>query len=288
MTKYRKWKRILAGILTATMIATAMPSGAYAAEENSVERAAAEVLPEGTEETVTETQEAASGEQAVVSSEGETEESENSLLKDSNPSQDGWENGTEENRTEDMESKGSSLSDNLPDTEKQEDAESTTEALTEEEMQTETEEETAIDELIVTATMYSSEYDKKLHEINVAFPHGSTWNDALYDKGIQCFGYAHWVADKVFGGSSINWGKVYDMNSVKAGDIVQYGNTSGQGHTIFVTAVSGNTITYTDANSDYHNTVKWGQTIAKNAALYGYSFSYVKSNPKKAAALRGR
>lgn len=137
----------------------------------------------------------------------------------------------------------------------------------------------AVVEPVEAQAMERSEFDSKLAAIEQRYPHGSRWGEE-YARGWQCFGYAHWVADQIFGGESYNWNKVYSMNNVKAGDIVQYGNPSnGYGHTIFVTFVSGNTITYTDANSDYANTVKWGQTTTKNARLYGYSFSYLQSGP---------
>ncbi len=76
--KYGKWKRIIAGIMTAAIIATAVPSGVHATEENGVESTAAEVFTEETEETVTETQEAASEEEAVEET-TEEEVSENDL-----------------------------------------------------------------------------------------------------------------------------------------------------------------------------------------------------------------
>lgn len=132
--------------------------------------------------------------------------------------------------------------------------------------------------VIEANAMERDEFDRKLSSVKGTFWNGSTW-DERYNRGYQCFGYAHWVADTVFGNESFNWVKVYAIENVKAGDIVQYGNTSGQGHTIFVTAVSGNTITYTDANSDYKNTVRWEQTIGKYDKLYGYSFSYLQPSP---------
>ena len=127
--------------------------------------------------------------------------------------------------------------------------------------------------------MTRSEFDSKLSSIENRFPSGSKYDDRLYNKGIQCFGYAHWAANQIFGGDSYNWAKVYNMNNVKAGDIIQYGNPRNGGHTIFVTAVSGNTITYTDANSDSHNTVRWRQTTQKNAVLDGRTFNYLQSGP---------
>ena len=39
-------------------------------------------------------------------------------------------------------------------------------------------------------------------------------------------------------------------DEVKVGDLIQYGNTSGSGHTVFVTNISGNTITFVDCNGN--------------------------------------
>lgn len=61
------------------------------------------------------------------------------------------------------------------------------------------------------------------------------------------------------------WGKTYSINDVKAGDLVQYGNTSGSGHTIFVTNVSGDTITFVDCNGNgnYSNGTKVNEVMCK-------------------------
>lgn len=125
-----------------------------------------------------------------------------------------------------------------------------------------------------------SEFDSKISGLKSEFPHGKAWTGS-FDGGIQCYGYAHMIANRVFGSYAKNWTKSYNLNSVKAGDVVQYGNTSGQGHTIFVTSVSGDTITYTDCNSDNPScTVKWNQTVSKSSNKYWiYSFSYICSAP---------
>lgn len=129
--------------------------------------------------------------------------------------------------------------------------------------------------------MGRNEFDNKLSAIRQKYPHGSRWGEEC-SYGWQCFGFAHWVADSIFGGKSYgNWQQIKSLAGVKAGDIVQYGNPrDGTGHTIFVTAVSGDTITYADANSDYKNTVKWNQTVSKGAAsLFGKYFWYIESSP---------
>lgn len=128
--------------------------------------------------------------------------------------------------------------------------------------------------------MTVSEFNNKLAAMERRFPDGSRYDNQLYRRGIQCFGYAHYVANQIFGGESFSWSQVRSMANVKAGDIIQYGNPKdGTGHTVFVTAVSGNTITYTDANSDSKNGIRWRKSIQKNVAYYGKPFWYLQTSP---------
>lgn len=66
--------------------------------------------------------------------------------------------------------------------------------------------------------------------------------------GIQCMGFAHMLADLSYGtNDSFGWSKTYSTDTLKAGDIVRY-SPSNYGHSIFVTAVQGDTVTYVDCN----------------------------------------
>lgn len=135
-----------------------------------------------------------------------------------------------------------------------------------------------------------SEFDQRLTELSSKYKNYSVWN-GTFDGGKQCFGFARLIGYEVFGSKASTWGKSYDINSVKSGDIVQYGNTSGQGHTIFVTSVSGNTITFVDCNGNGNYSggnkvrecgIKWGNTIQKNGKMFGkYAFSYLLISPQK-------
>lgn len=273
--------RLIVGILIAAMSITSVPISVYAEKSADVES----VAEETSSDTETKMLEETAGEERFGETKTDTQE-------------DGEEKSTDESVTNTVEpelstdeiqdSKEEPATETLEKDETQTDVEEILECeetrtdTEESETELEIEEETIVGEYTVTASIYKSEFDKKLSEIRATFPDGSTW-DERYNRGWECFGYAHWAANYVFGssaGDSFNWTQVDNMNNVKAGDIVQYGNTSGQGHTIFVTSVSGNTITYTDANSDYKNTVKWDQTITKNEKWFNkYSFSYVKSSP---------
>lgn len=127
--------------------------------------------------------------------------------------------------------------------------------------------------------MTVSEFNDKIAAQKSLYPHGSTWTSS-FDGGSQCFGFAHMMAYNVFGTKAKTWSKVYSLNNVKAGDVVQFGNTTGSGHTVFVLSVSGDTVTYVDCNSDWNCTVKWGGTFSKSAnKIWSYSFSYLYSAP---------
>ena len=115
--------------------------------------------------------------------------------------------------------------------------------------------------------------------VNVAnlqnqYPNGSYWNGSYKNKAWECHGFACMIADKLTGSDPYTWGKKYNLNSLKAGDVVRFSRP----HSILVTAVSGDTVTYVDCNWVGANTVQWNQTCSK-AQLTGRfgSLSYVMS-----------
>lgn len=97
----------------------------------------------------------------------------------------------------------------------------------------------------------------------------------------QCMGYAEKLGYDATGynprNNSNGW-KTYTSSSalddLKAGDIVRYKN---DGHSIYVTAVDGNTVTYTDCNSDGHCKILWDKTISKSTLKS--TFTHVRSAP---------
>lgn len=101
----------------------------------------------------------------------------------------------------------------------------------------------------------------------------------------QCMGYAEKLGYDATGynpRNNANGWKTYTSSSaldnLKAGDIVRYKN---DGHSIYVTAVDGNTVTYTDCNSDGHCKIMWDKTISK--ATLKSSFTHVRSAPSALA-----
>lgn len=94
-----------------------------------------------------------------------------------------------------------------------------------------------------------------------------------FNNSIQCAGFAYKLGYDAYGSNPRNWTQLSNMNSLKAGDIIRYKNDH---HSIFVTGVNGNTITYADCNSDGHCKIMWDKTISKSDI---YGFNYVKSAP---------
>ena len=101
----------------------------------------------------------------------------------------------------------------------------------------------------------------------------------------QCMGYAEKCGYDMTGFNPRNnangWNTSYSssaLNNLKAGDIVRYKN---DGHSIYVTAVSGDIVTYTDCNgagSAKKCIIRWGETITKSTLKS--TFSYVRIAPK--------
>lgn len=141
---------------------------------------------------------------------------------------------------------------------------------------------------ITASALTQSEFDSKLNSLRSKYPNYSTWYSS-FDGGSQCFGFARLMGYEVFGSYPSTWSVSYDFNSVKAGDIVRYGNNGSGGHSIFVTSVSGSTITFVDCNGNGNVTngvwipdkcvVKWDNTTTIGSSLFGYSFSYIRKSP---------
>ncbi len=97
----------------------------------------------------------------------------------------------------------------------------------------------------------------------------------------QCMGYAEKLGYDATGynpRNNANGWYTYTsssaLNNLKPGDIVRYKNNN---HSIYVTAVNGDTVTYTDCNSDYHCVIRWDATISKSTLRS--TFTHVRSAP---------
>lgn len=134
-----------------------------------------------------------------------------------------------------------------------------------------------------------SEFDSRINSLRSQYPNYSTWANQSFDGGTECYGFARLIGYNVFGSYPSSWSRVYSIDNVKKGDILQYGNTSGSGHTVFVTNVSGDTITFVDCNGNGNYSgssyvrycgIKWDNTISKYGKMFNiYNFSYLLSSP---------
>lgn len=143
-----------------------------------------------------------------------------------------------------------------------------------------------------------------LQQLQAKFPHGKYWNHVggsnnpdgwtsvpcthhdncgyypnncacnSFDNAIQCMGFTMKLAYDAYGTSARSWNEVTNLNGLKAGDIIRYAT-----HSIFVTAVNGDTITYGDANALNRTcNIRWNQTTTK-AAILSRGLKYVKVAP---------
>ena len=97
----------------------------------------------------------------------------------------------------------------------------------------------------------------------------------------QCMGYAEKCGYDTTGynprNNSNGWNTTYSssaLNSLKAGDIVRYRN---DGHSIFVTGVSGDTVYFTDCNWNGNCNIRWDASVSKSTLQS--TFSYVRVSP---------
>lgn len=105
------------------------------------------------------------------------------------------------------------------------------------------------------------------------YPNNCTCNS--FDNAIQCMGFAMKVSYDAFGSSSRGWAQRYTLDGLKPGDVVRYAT-----HSIFVTAVFGDSITYGDANSSNASCIiRWNKTTTK-AAILSKGLQYVSIAPR--------
>ncbi|MDO4731883.1 MAG: hypothetical protein Q4B14_07200, partial [Clostridia bacterium] len=81
-----------------------------------------------------------------------------------------------------------------------------------------------------------------------------------FGNSIQCYGFANKLAYDAFRSYYPSWPKT-SLANVKPGDVIRY---RYNGHSIFVTGVDGDVITYGDCNSDCRCVIKWDSTITKS------------------------
>lgn len=93
-------------------------------------------------------------------------------------------------------------------------------------------------------------------------------------KAWQCYGFSTALTDYLFGGECTHaWPTHRNINLLCVGDIVRI---NGDTHSIIVTGISGDTITYVDGNRDYDLRIHWNQKISRSK-LAG-KMTYIRSN----------
>jgi len=80
-------------------------------------------------------------------------------------------------------------------------------------------------------------------ETSCGYPHNNNCNK--FDGHTQCSGFAYKLAYDVYGEYARNWLKDNNTSNLKAGDILRIND---DGHSIFITEINGDTITYADCN----------------------------------------
>ena len=96
-------------------------------------------------------------------------------------------------------------------------------------------------------------------------------------EAIQCMGFAYQLAYLVYGGNPYRWlvkeyNKETAMKNLKAGDVVRYRNN---GHSIFITKVEGNNVTFADCNWNHNCNIRWDVTTTKDALKSTLTYVHV-------------
>lgn len=93
-------------------------------------------------------------------------------------------------------------------------------------------------------------------------PDGCDCNCFCYGEncyGIQCFGFGYKLADEYYGSTPEDWNNRiwwHPTEGLKAGDMFRYKNNR---HTIWITAVDGDMVTFADCNYDGTCVIRWDQ-----------------------------
>ena len=88
---------------------------------------------------------------------------------------------------------------------------------------------------------------------------GTAWHGA--HSAQECHAYGMDLYENIFHQCANCVPKSYDVNNLQIGDLVRINN---DGHTIIVTDIVGDTVWYTDCNSDWQQTVYWDKTMSKS------------------------
>jgi len=90
---------------------------------------------------------------------------------------------------------------------------------------------------------------------------GFVWEGA--EIAWQCFGFALKLGYDAYGTNPKSWGRAYNLDNIKAGDIINYDGNS-PGHTVFVTGVDGNTVYFAECNYGGRCLINWDRSLKKS------------------------
>ena len=96
-----------------------------------------------------------------------------------------------------------------------------------------------------------------------------------YEGAIQCHGFVKKLSDLYYGSDIMDWEQQRNLDSLKPGDGIRY---MSDGHTIWVTGVSGNDITYAQCNIGGSCLISWNNKTTKSNILNS-GFTKVYSAP---------
>lgn len=102
------------------------------------------------------------------------------------------------------------------------------------------------------------------HESGICGSYYGSCGCNMFDSAIQCHGFALKLAYECYGYSARNWREVKTIDEIKAGCVVRIITNNNNPHTIFITDVSGDTITYADCNIDHQCGIRWGVRISRS------------------------
>jgi|GEM_PF-6721162 len=115
-----------------------------------------------------------------------------------------------------------------------------------------------------------NEVNNVFNNLKNSYPTGTIWKGNYKNIAWECHGFALLVCDALFGENANNWGMVYDVNNLCIGDLVRYRSTTTFDHSIVVTNISGDTISYVDCNGTasngtyVYNRIDWTKTITRS------------------------
>lgn len=135
--------------------------------------------------------------------------------------------------------------------------------------------------LVIPASIQASALEpayaaNAINGLKSKYPHGTIWHadgsaySGASGTGWQCQGYAYECLDAIFGRAGAGeYSKLYGTTDYCIGDEIR----TSSGHSMVVVGLDGNTISITDCNYDWKNTVRW---INKSKSELASQTEYVR------------